>query len=77
MLCFQQTLLEKMSGATGAESLGVAMHSKATVMHKMSGNSFPSSLCALSLIDYHLWQRHSPVLYLCNSYNAVSLHLSH
>lgn len=73
---FQQTFLEKMSGATGAESLGVTFFSKATVRHEMSGNGFPSSLCALSLIDYHLWQRHSPVLYLCNSYNAVSSHWS-
>lgn len=75
--CFQQIFLEKMSGATGAESLGVTFFSKATVRHEMSGNGFPSSLCALSLIDYHLWQRHSPVLYLCNSYNAVSSHWSH
>ncbi len=72
--CFQQTFLEKMSRATGAESLGVASFSKAVVRHEMSGNGF---MCVLSLIDYYLWQRHSPVLYLCNSYNAVSSHWSH
>lgn len=60
-----------MSGAVGAESLGVALYWEAVVRHEMSLKAFPLSLSSLSLIDYHLWQKHISVLYLCKSYNAL------